>query len=375
MTFTNTGANTSFDISHLPFNLSDATIEFIPPFTLKYSYGGNDYILTSMETISSGKQKRLPTTSNFNEIKNQLTSFFGQGGNVTIPNTYDVPDGLAHITFDEQFLVKPLVFMIPNELGANAGTIRFKGVTTQGFDAVIVEPSNYDGQHAGQTVGYYSFLPGTYNVGAITVEVGYVDTKKTQGNYINSSNDIGWDRVVLNQSHENLGVITSIQTMNNEQNDVPTTVSSPWITSTTKIIDDKTFDLTLERSETSTDAVVQPERVAYIAFSMNKQSSFVDSNGNTIKVETIKSSAVGWDDGGSDTTFVNSYANTPIVLAGLISRKDSEGGWLRYDTSLTDNTKVNLKIDHDSTQDVERNHTAEDVASLVLSETFVLKNQ
>lgn len=372
MTFTINGSSVSFDIVHLPFNVDDAIVDFIPSDTLKLTYQGDIYEITSAEKISYGKQKALPQTTHFNDLKNSLTNFFGQGGFVTIPNTYDIPDGLASISFSNIFLVNPLVFMIPNQDGSDAAYIRYKNITTSGFDAVIVEPSNYDGSHIGQTVGYYAFLPGKYNIGSITIEVGYVETTKCQGDYAPVGSDIGWERVTLTQNYPNLAVITSLQTMNNEQNAVPTTISSPWMTPTVKIVDDRSFDLTLDRSDTSTDIISVPERVAYIAFSSNQQSTFTTSNNVTVKVETIKGAATGWDDGGSDVYFNNTYSTTPIILSSINSRKDSQGGWIRFDNTLTDATKVNLKIDHDTTQQAAKNHTAEDAAVLVFEKAFTL---
>jgi len=63
-----------------------------------------------------------------------------------------------------------------------------------------------------------------------------------------------------------------------------------------------------------------------------------------------------------------------MTIASLNSRKSNEGGWLRYDTTSTGTSSVNLKIDHDSEINVERNHTAEDAALLILSGAFNLKN-
>ena len=229
MTFTNTGLLDAFDTTHIPFDIANAIVEFLPPNTLKLTFGEEVFIIDSFENISYGDNsyKLTQNTKSFNDLKNELTSFFGQGGMVSIPNTYDLPDGKAVVSFSEDFLITPLVFMIPNEVGGNAGYIRFDTVTKSGFSATIVEPPAYDGAHAGQTVPYYAFLPGKYNLGAITIEVGFIDTVKVQGQYAVAGNDIGWDRITLSQNHTSLGVITSIQTMNNEVNPVPTTVSEP----------------------------------------------------------------------------------------------------------------------------------------------------
>ncbi len=375
MEFINTGKAESFDIVHLPFELGDAMVEYLPLDTMKFTYDGNTYIVTSAELITYGKLSTNQNPKSFNTLKNELTSFFGQGGPIAIPNTYDLPDGMASVTFNENFLVTPLVFMMPNEIGSNAGYIRFKDVSVSGFNAVVVEPPNYDGQHAGMTVPYFSFLPGKYNLGAITIEVGFVDTTKVQGSYAVAGNDMGWDRVTLSQDYSNLSVITSIQTMNNEENPVPTEVSQPWITPTVRVIDNKTFDICLDRSQTSAGIITETERVAYIAFSTNQQSSFTDHNSNNVFVETKYTNNVkGWDDGGTDIAYNGSYSTVPLVLASINSRKSSEGGWLRFDSSLTTTSAVNLKIDHDSEQNVERNHTAEDAGLLIISRDFILKN-
>ena len=369
------GIDNSFDIVHLPKSIAEATVEFIPLNELIFTLpNGEQYSLTNVEQMARiGFDTTTPEY--FNNYLNSLISFFGQGGPIEIPNTYDLPDGLASVSFVENFLVTPLVFMLANEVGSDAAYIRYKNVTKSGFDAVIVEPSNYDGAHAGQIVSYFAFLPGKYNLGSITIEVVYIDTIKVQGDYAPAENTIGWDRVTLSQNYTNLSVITSIQTMNNEENAVPTTISTPWMTPTVKIVDDRSFDITLDMSETEGGVVSIPERIAYVAFSSNQQTTFTDANGKSIKAETIKpTNIVGWDDGGTNVTLNNSYDVKPLMIASLNSRTSTEGGWLRIDDSASSATSLNLKIDHDSTQNTERNHTAETAGMLVISEPFTLKN-
>ncbi len=213
-----------------------------------------------------------------------------------------------------------------------------------------------------------------HQIGDITVEVGYVETKNVQGNFAPVGNEIGWDRVTLQNSFPNLGIITSLQTMNNETNPVPTTISSPWITPTVKVVNDNQFDVTLDMSETATGVVSTTERVAYIAFSCGQTTTFTDNNGTTIKAETKKmTNIVGWDNGGTNVSYSNTYSSTPLSIASINSRKSTEGGWIRYDTTLTSASQINLKIDHDSTQNIERKHTAEDAAMLTISGLFNLK--
>jgi hypothetical protein len=128
-------------------------------------------------------------------------------------------------------------------------------------------------------------------------------------------------------------------------------------------------------SETSTGVVNIPERVAYIAFSANQQTSFTDANGTSIKAETLKpTNVIGWDDGGTNVSVVNSYSSTPLTVASLNSRNDSEGGWARIDLSASSASSLNIKIDHDSAQNSERNHSAETAGMLVISQAFTLKN-
>jgi len=372
MDFNNTGFPSSFDIVHLPFDLSEATVEFIPIDTMKFTHDNNTYTVSSAEMITYGKKGVgiNQTPVQFSELKNQLTSFFGQGG------LLEIPSNLASVSFAESFLVTPLVFMMPSDLGSNAAYIRYNNITVDGFDAIVVEPPSYDGAHMSITIPYYSFLPGKYDLGSVTIEVGFIDTKKVQGNYAEAGNDIGWDRVTLSQNYLNLSVITSIQTMNNEENNIPNETSQPWITPTVKIVDNRSFDVTLDRSETSAGIVSVPERIGYIAFSSNQQSSFTDFNSNNIFVETkFSNNVVGWDDnGGTNVQYAGNYSSIPLVLASINSRKSSEGGWLRYGVNDTTSSAVNLKIDHDSEQNVERNHTAEDAGILIISRDFILKN-
>lgn len=429
MIYKTSGSGQTFDIGHINAIINKATFkEFIPPNTFVYEFGDTRYEFTDVEkivgatdianavtitnntinqlnisiseteniTLAVGESttiskdelifietndpaiaETLTTTVTSTEVPAaeivlELTSFYGQGGQLIVPNTYDLPEGLASVTFTEDFKAIPSVFMLMGPSGENAANVRYKNISISGFDAVIVEPPNYDGQHIGNTLPYYAILPGVHQVGDITIEVGYIDTQKVQGNFVNNGNVIGWERVTLENSFTNLGVIASIQTMNSEKNTIPNTYSSPWMTPTVKINDDSSFDITLDMSETAEGIVDVPERISYMAFSCGQSTTFTDSTGTTIKAETKKvNNVVGYDDGGTIIPFSNSYASPPLTIATLNSRKATEGGWLRYSDPTT--TDITLLIDHDSTQNIERNHTAEDVAMFTISGGFNLK--
>lgn len=429
MKFQNLGKNDSYDIAHVNAAFNRATYqEFIPPNTFVYEFGDTRYEISGVEKII-GVDDISATSKLTNKTQNditvnisqeeevtlapgesvvvseeeltyvetttpevitqltdetaepevdaeavtlELTSFYGQGGPVLVPSTYDLPDGLAEVTFTEEFKANPAMFMLMGPSGGDAANVRYKDINTLGFKGVIVEPEAFDGPHAENTLPYAAILPGVHQFGDIMIEVGYIETKKVQGNNAPVGNEIGWDRVTLQNSFPNLGVIASIQTMNNETNDIPNTISSPWITPTVKPVSDNQFDITLDMSTTANGIVNTTEKIAYIAFSCGQTTTFTDNLGNTIKAETKKvTNIAGYSDGGVVVPFSNSYSTAPLTLASLNSRKDSKGGWLRYSNPTT--TGVTLLIDHDTTNGETRNHPVEDAAVLTFSRNFNLK--
>lgn len=433
MIITNIGKNESFDISHI-MALDRATFQdFIPPNKFIFEFGSKRYEITNVEkivgfsgtwgkkvntvltnettsditvgisatkdvTLAPGEsttiseeqlayvEKTTPEvlqilTSTIEEtlldaeaIVADLTNFYGQGGPIYVPSTYDDINGVASVTFTESFKALPQLFMLMGPSGGDAANVRFKDITINDFKAFIVEPESFDGPHAANTLPYAAIQSGIHQIGNITIEVGFIDTKKVQGNSAPVGNEIGWERVTLQNSFPNLGVIASIQTMNNEINPVPSTISTPWVTPTVKPVSDNQFDITLDMSTTKLGTVVVPERIAYIAFSCGQTTTFTDSTGKTIKAETKKVSGItGYTNGGKAITYSQTYAAAPITLATINSRYASKGGWLRYDNNTT--TGITLKIDHDTTGVNDRTHTGEDVAVLVLSEAYNLKIQ
>ena len=51
------------------------------------------------------------------------------------------------VSFQQTFDVPPIVVAISDQRGSNAASIRITDITTTGFNAVVLEPDNFDGRH------------------------------------------------------------------------------------------------------------------------------------------------------------------------------------------------------------------------------------
>ena len=87
----------------------------------------------------------------------------------TANNTATDPNFTSQ-SFRQTFDIVPIVFILPNEEGADAAAIRIQSVSTAGFVYSIVEPGNdagpgpgNEGAHAAMTnIPYIAFEPGVH---------------------------------------------------------------------------------------------------------------------------------------------------------------------------------------------------------------------
>lgn len=85
------------------------------------------------------------------------------------------------ITFQQTFDVPPIVVAISDQRGANAASIRITDITTNGFNALILEPDNFDGRHLDQVVQYIAIEPGRDILpGGLAIEAGRTNTNAVQ---------------------------------------------------------------------------------------------------------------------------------------------------------------------------------------------------
>ncbi|ACM93277.1 hypothetical protein NAMH_1384 [Nautilia profundicola AmH] len=300
----------------------------------------------------------------------EITPIEFEGGTVTLNNTYSDPEW-THVAFKKAFNTIPVVFMVIDTYGNNPASVRIKNVTTKGFDAIIVEPEGEDGPHVKQTLNYFAINTGVHELDGHLIEVGSINTKKVQGKYAPSGNDIGWDTVDTSVSFCNPAVVANIQTLNNEENDIPKQPSVPWMTAAVNLCSGK-LQLALDMSETDEGNVTKDETIGYMISDANFTGSFTDDYGTKIDFEVLKTGPyfVGWDNGCKTVSFQNSYENTPLIAGWKDSRFESDGGWFRR-CELT-NKKIGFVVDEDEAHDEERYHMPEVGGIFAFSANFHL---
>lgn len=282
-------------------------------------------------------------------------------------------DVITHIDFRKPFSTTPLVFTLMDDLGDPSSSLRIINISTTGFDIYTVEPDGETGVHKRMIdIPYIAIEEGIHSFpnGEIII-AGKINTNNFQSKLISGSS---YSSISINGT-SNPVVLGQIQTRNNERSDkiVPGSPSRPWITTVINNVTSSSFNIALERSETTIGSLIQNEIVAYLAMNGNINSGdnyFASSNNKKIEFETIHTSTniAGWDDGFTQFNFAKSYVD-PIAAATKNSRNDADGGWLRRGS--INSTNIQLTIDEDTSNDNERSHLGLEKASIIIfSEPF-----
>jgi len=282
-------------------------------------------------------------------------------------------DTTTHINFRQTYDSVPLVFTLPSTQGGNPATLRVVNVSTTGFDIYTIEPKPQDGKHQKLTkIPYIAIEKGSHTLpGGNKIVAGVVSTKKFQSRLVSGSS---WDSVSLSGFNTNPTILTEIQTRNNERTDenVPDSVSKPWLTVAVDNISSSGFNVALERSETADGNITENEDIAYLAIDSGLSGSsyfFADNLQHRVDYETIltDNKIKGWDDGGVKVNFSTTY-DDPVAVAKKSSRNGDDGGWFRRKKIEDDG--ITLVVDEDRATDNERSHTEEKASILVFSKPF-----
>jgi len=284
-------------------------------------------------------------------------------------------DGIVtHIDFRQRYDTVPLVFTLPNNNGNAPASLRFKKITTTGFDIYSNEPQHENGPHKKMSnIPYIAIEPGEHIMPDGTKIVAKIikSKKYQQAGIFNGSS---WEHINLNGFSSAPTVLGQIQTRKNEINatEVPDRISKPWMNVVIDNINSNGFKLALERSETTKGSIDIEEDIAYLAIESNINPNnhyFGDNKQNKIEYETKLTNNLikGWDNGAVAINFAKSYPD-PIVVAHKESRNENDGGWFRR-TEIT-TSKISLVVDEDRAQDNERRHTAEKAGYLLFSKPF-----
>lgn len=273
--------------------------------------------------------------------------------------------GFTSVSFQESFDFVPVVVVMPTDTNPEPDAVRIRNVTTTGFEMAVAYPDGSSGEQNGMSVDYLAMEPGVHTLGGQTVIAGTVATTSQQGRNAGSTN---WDTISFGAAFSQApAVLTSVQTTNNEPSMDLTTPSRPWLEVTVRNVSASAMDVALERGETSNGSVSSNEEIGYIALADGTDTTFTDTDGNTIRYQGVRS-----NDSVTETCtsigFNNNFAATPIAVASQNSRDGPDGGWSKR--CALSASSLDLRVEEDWAQDTDGNHTTEVMGLGAFSRAF-----
>ena len=242
----------------------------------------------------------------------------------------------------------PVVFVQPapyNE--ADPAIVRLDNISADSFEAMIQEPEYNDGIHEGETVSYFVFEAGTWQLedGSL-LEVG-----------INSNSDLvprEFDEITFEQEFETSPVIMSQVQTSNGGDFVRTRQKNPTPDS---------FFMGMEEQEANRTSGHISEDLGWLAIepgsgAWGDSTYYAGQTGNSVTHE--------W----SNINFNSLFEETPQLMAGISSYDGADPSGLRY--LNLDSNGVEIKVEEDQSQDVETDHTTEVVDFLAVEGTGIL---
>ncbi|WP_210398210.1 LamG domain-containing protein [Motiliproteus sediminis] len=280
------------------------------------------------------------------------------------------PGAFTFVPFKQYYYVPPAVFLLEDSANPDSSSVRIRNVTSTGFEVAPVEPPRRAGvggsvdqpttiHYVAAEYGLHQFPDGT------RIEVGVAQVSAEQGKFVTGS----WQRVPLFTNFPaNPAMVAEIQTMNNEPAHSPGSASTPWLTATLRNVTGSSAEVALERAEVSAGVVAVAETVAYMAVENKVIGSFRDIDGQVITGEGLITADSIRGPQCVTTSFAQSYADSPLVVATKTRRDGGDGGWLRR-CSLS-GASVGLLVDEDQASDTDRSHTTEQASAVVFSASF-----
>lgn len=294
-----------------------------------------------------------------------LYAFKMESDSVTLHDTSSNPT-FTTVTFRQTYDTIPIVVATATASGGQPCSVRIRNITVNGFDISQVEPANLDGMHASMTIDYVAIEPGVHELADGTkIEAGTRSTTTLQhGSDVLGSE--GWDTINFTQTFSTAPtVLALIQGMANESNNPPAVASSPWLVTAIQNVYSGSMQIALERAEVNTGSVTSNETIGYIAIESNRQGTIGSIDYETrITADHIS----GWDNGCYSTSFNNTYASAPKVIATQNRHDGGDGGWVRICSK--NSSGVGFTIDEDDYRDSERSHTTEAAGMVVFSAAF-----
>jgi len=362
----------------------------------------------------SGDNNNPAASDSENVVVNRNTRGL-EVGSLSIPATIAGGNALTRVSFARAFNATPVVVVMPSDEDADPQAVRIRNVSSTGFDVLQVEAPGCVGCTAlgsSMSIHWMAAMPGVYrlpndvmaangavrgNGTGVLIRAGTVSTSSEM--YNAAAGFAGWPGSTVTpvsfpaQAGFNFGgppvVLTTIQSwsQSNEGSDlnvaaqpnVMTGVPEPWATVSTTAVSSTGFNLALEHAEVNDDdtaalGLEAPETVGYVAI----------ESGVSVNLVTGSGSPVGLTTGVNNVT--SSCANTDLPIPGVISaanlrgfaglntRTEADGGWLRR-CAMADagagNARAILRIDEDADFDPERTHGTESAGVAIFGGDFV----
>ena len=295
----------------------------------------------------------------------------------TLPATSTAPQWIP-IQFSTPFSDIPVVIVSPGPSpGGEPFTIRIKDVTTTGFLAQTVEPTGPNGpNHMTVTITYMAVQKGVHGLPDGSFIIAETINTTAQQFGLNFPYPGSWDQVEFDIVYDNNpAVVAQIQTMNNEQNSIPTQHSVPFLTTAIDNVTNTGFQFSLERSEAIPGDVVQPETVGWVSITGDAWGTLIDINGNEVLWETLVVPAqpgqggMGFDQDCKVANLLAPHQNVTPAVTSMNSRFGQDGGWAAICDISTN--FVSFKINEDWYYDREREHDQETVSVIVFGSGII----
>lgn len=275
-------------------------------------------------TVSAGEQPWLALEPVLVDLVHRAGETWAlAAGRVELPALTDTSD-FIDVDFEHPFDSTPVVVLIGDDGEPAPASIRLDAIDEAGFRLVQVKPSSQFSLSGPMVVHYLAIEPGTrVMTGGASIEAGITSVDSVQG----GSESAAWQSLDFSQSFDQRPLLlTAIQSLANEQAELPQAGSRPFLTVATGEISSTHATVALERSGLMEGDVEHPEQVGWIAFS--GQSGQFESGAGLVLWQTASELAVPASGSCADFISVIVPADDAVMLAGLAERYES-GGWLR----------------------------------------------
>ena len=380
--------------------------------------------MSPVATINLGSSDAIYAIGNFiaRASRPSLTRKLAVGA-ITLPAT-GTNNTATRVIFPQPFSATPVVIVQPSNADTDPKALRLANITGSGFDVLQVEPRGCvgcTGAGGAMTVHWLAALPGSYRLpndvpnrlhsipqrapgAGVIVKVGSALTMANQratnlggfaGFAMPSWQTVSFPSAVGDGFSAPPVVLTSIQSWNpanaGSNFSLPglpgrpalNGVSRLWFTPAVSNVSSTGFDAALESSSSDNSGAANPglfnaETIGYIAFENNVSTNLAVIGETLLPFATGIGSATSLSTcPQTDLSFPSGTVITPANLrgfAGLHTRNEDDGGWLRscgFTTPVGADFSHRLRIDEDEDLSPDRSHlTPETIGTAVFGGDF-----